>query len=198
MKPSRVLKRLPRWQLIPSSLPAAAALLEITEHEHVHIAEFVGVWIFYSFPRVVQKIQERLASTYGCATLACPWGWGMRTARDSKIGWSSIENSSIIRISMRMSSATFCRLPLAKSNLPRRTLDFLEHLTMHLKHTRVRRAFVFVIQVEKRMDSLGANVGAIDFHIRGGYPCRRPNFHLLLVDLMRPHYSQAIAFLNFD
>ena len=59
------------------------ALLEITEHEHVHIAEFVGVWIFYSFPRVVQKIQERLSSTYGCATLACPWGWGMRTARDS-------------------------------------------------------------------------------------------------------------------
>ena len=164
----------------------------------MHIAEFVGVWIFYSFPRVVQKVQERLSSTYGCATLACPWGWGMRTARGSKICWSSIDNSSIIRISMRMSSATFCRLPLAKSNLPRRTLDFLEHLTMHLKHTRVRRAFVFVIQVEKGMDSLGANVGAIDFHIRGGYPCRRPSFHLLLVDLMRPHYVQAFAFLNFD
>ena len=69
---------------------------------------------------------------------------------------------------------------------------------MHLEHTRVRRAFVFVIQVEKGMDSLGANVGAIDFHIRGGYPCRRPSFHLLLVDLMRPHYVQAIAFVNFD
>ena len=69
---------------------------------------------------------------------------------------------------------------------------------MHLKHTRVRRAFVFVIQVETGMDSLGANVGAIDFHIRGGYPCGRPSFHLLLVDLMRPHYVQAIAFLNFD
>ena len=69
---------------------------------------------------------------------------------------------------------------------------------MRLNHTRVGRAFVFVIQVEEGMDSLGANVGAIDFHIRGGYPCRRPSFHLLLVDLMRPHYVQAIAFLHFD
>ena len=163
----------------------------------MHIAEFVGVWIFYSFPRVVQKIQERLSSTYGCATLACPWAWGMRTARDSKIGWSSIENSSIIRISMRMSSATFCRLPLAKSNLPRRTLDFLEHRTMHLKHTRVRRAFVFVIQVEKGMDSLGANVGAIYFHIARCDPCGRSGFHVLLVDLMGSHRVRATCFFKF-
>ena len=69
---------------------------------------------------------------------------------------------------------------------------------MHLKHTRVRRAFVFVIQVEKGMDSLGANVGAIYFHIRSGYPRRGSGFHVLLVDLTRPHYVQAIAFLNFD
>ena len=164
----------------------------------MHIAEFVGVWIFCSFPRVVEKVQERLSSTYGCTALTYPWECAMRTARDSKIGWSSIENSSIIRISMRMSSATFCRLPLAKSNLPRRTLDFLEHLTMHLKHTRVRRAFVFVIQVEKGMDSLSTNFGAVYFHIRSGYPRRGSGFHVLLVDLVRPHCVRAIAFLNFD
>ena len=69
---------------------------------------------------------------------------------------------------------------------------------MRLNHTRVRRAFVFVIQIEEGMDSLGANVGAIYFHIRSGDPCRRPSFHLLLVDLVRAHCVQAIAFLNFD
>ena len=49
------------------------ALLQIAEHEHMHITEFVGVWVFCSFPRVVEKVQERLSGTYGCTTLAYPW-----------------------------------------------------------------------------------------------------------------------------
>ena len=65
---------------------------------------------------------------------------------------------------------------------------------MRLNHTRVRRAFVFVIQIEEGMDSLGANVGAIYFHIRSGYPCGRSGFHVLLVDLMGSHRVRT-AFL---
>ena len=67
---------------------------------------------------------------------------------------------------------------------------------MRFNHVRVRLAFVFVIQIEEGMDSLGANVGAIYFHIRSGYPRRGSGFHVLLVDLMGSHRVRATCFLN--
>ena len=65
---------------------------------------------------------------------------------------------------------------------------------MRLNHVRVRLAFVFVIQIEEGMDSLGANVRTIYFHIARCDSCGRSGFHVLLVDLMGSHRVRAALF----